>query len=100
MIFTHTTKLFICVVVTFQTHVCVQQTALDLLAKGYQVHVLADGVSSRTLKDRKFAIEVHYIFMHMYRIYRCGCIKLLGKLIVHHSFNLLDDPLFPFSINL
>jgi hypothetical protein len=41
-----------------QAHVCVQQTALDLLSRGYDVHILADGVSSRTLQDRSFALEV------------------------------------------
>ena len=41
-----------------QTQVCVQQTALDLVAKGYDVHVVADGVSSRTQVDRMFALEV------------------------------------------
>lgn len=40
-----------------ETQVCVQQTALDLLARGYEVHVIADGVSSRTQVDRMFAIE-------------------------------------------
>ena len=37
---------------------CVQQTALDLVAKGYDVHVVADAVSSRTMVDRLFALEV------------------------------------------
>ena len=29
-----------------ETHVCIQQTTLDLLAMGYHVHLIADGVSS------------------------------------------------------
>ena len=43
-----------------QCHVCVQQTALDLVAKGFDVHVVADGVSSRSLTDRMFALEVSH----------------------------------------
>jgi len=31
-----------------ETHICIAQTALDLIATGYQVHVSADAVSSRT----------------------------------------------------
>ena len=35
-----------------ETHVCVQQTCLDLLAAGFEVHLLADGLSSQRLVDR------------------------------------------------
>ena len=31
---------------------------MDLLEKNYTVHVLADGVSSRTMVERIFALEV------------------------------------------
>ena len=31
---------------------------MDLLEKNYTVHVLADGVSSRTMVERMFALEV------------------------------------------
>ncbi|MEA3406450.1 MAG: isochorismatase family protein [Chloroflexota bacterium] len=40
-----------------ETHVCVYQTARDLLARGYEVHVVADGVSSRTVDNRHIALE-------------------------------------------
>eukprot|EP00386_Alphamonas_edax_P009127 GDKI01030033.1.p1 GENE.GDKI01030033.1~~GDKI01030033.1.p1 ORF type:complete len:152 (-),score=43.21 GDKI01030033.1:16-471(-) len=41
-----------------ETHVCVQQTALDLLQLGYNVHILTDGVSSQRPLDRATALRV------------------------------------------
>jgi len=40
-----------------EAHVCIQQTVIDLRLKGYQVHVVADGVSSRNQMDRLFALQ-------------------------------------------
>jgi hypothetical protein len=40
-----------------ETHVCIQQTALDLLENGYNVHLLVDGVSSCRHADRTFALK-------------------------------------------
>ena len=40
-----------------ETHLCVSQTALDLAADGFQVHVAADAVSSRTLEKHKLGME-------------------------------------------
>jgi nicotinamidase-related amidase len=40
-----------------ETHVCVYQTAMDLLRAGYRVEVVADAVSSRTLQNRQLALE-------------------------------------------
>jgi nicotinamidase-related amidase len=40
-----------------EAHVCVNQTAHDLLARGYQVHLLADCISSRTAQNRRVGIE-------------------------------------------
>jgi hypothetical protein len=37
--------------------VCVLQTALDLRQRGYDVHVVADGTSSRFASDRLLAFE-------------------------------------------
>lgn len=45
------------VVCGIETHVCVQQTVLDLLAAGLQVHVVADAVGSRFELDRETALK-------------------------------------------
>jgi hypothetical protein len=39
-----------------QSHICVLQTALDLLSAGYSVHVVADGVSSCNKEEVPIAI--------------------------------------------
>lgn len=40
-----------------EAHVCVNQTAHDLLARGYQVHLLTDCISSRSPQNRQVGIE-------------------------------------------
>ncbi len=40
-----------------ESHVCVMQTALDLIANGFKVQVAADAVSSRRVFDYKIALE-------------------------------------------
>jgi len=40
-----------------ETHVCIEQTAIDLMAKGYAVHVVADCTSSRSQEDRLLAFQ-------------------------------------------
>jgi len=40
-----------------ESHVCVQQTVMDLLANGFQVNVAADAVSSRREFDYKIALD-------------------------------------------
>lgn len=40
-----------------ETHICVQQTALDLLTAGYEVTLVEDCVSSRKLSDKETALK-------------------------------------------
>jgi nicotinamidase-related amidase len=40
-----------------ETHVCVYQAAVDLLSKGYEVDVIADAVSSRTLDNKQIGLN-------------------------------------------
>ena len=45
------------VVAGIETHVCIQQTVLDLLAAGFNVFVAADAVASREHSDRDHALH-------------------------------------------
>ena len=40
-----------------EAHVCVLETALGAVASGYEVHVVADAVSSRTESNKNLALE-------------------------------------------
>lgn len=40
-----------------EAHICVYQTALGLLARGYKVQIVQDCVSSRTLANKQLAIN-------------------------------------------
>lgn len=42
-----------------QAHVCVEQTATDLISRGIKVHIVADATTSRTQEDRLLALEVN-----------------------------------------
>ncbi|WP_306519519.1 isochorismatase family protein [Rheinheimera sp.] len=45
------------VLIGTETHVCVLQTALDLLSSGYQVFVVAAAVGSRTIENKQLALS-------------------------------------------
>ena len=40
-----------------EAHVCIYQTAVDLLEKNYRVEVVADAVSSRRVSDKEIGLE-------------------------------------------
>ena len=40
-----------------ETHICIYQTALDLLQRDYYVEIVTDAVSSRNLKNKEIALK-------------------------------------------
>lgn len=46
------------IVTGMEAHVCVLQTALELLANGYHVHVVCDGVISRKKESLKIGVNM------------------------------------------
>ncbi|XP_065336292.1 isochorismatase domain-containing protein 1 [Cloeon dipterum] len=73
------------VVVLFgiEAHVCVEQTALELLQRGYIVHIVADATTSRTQEDRLLAFD---------RLKQAGCFISTRESII---FKLLGDKEHP-----
>jgi len=49
-------------IVGIESHVCVLQTCLDLLSKGYGVYIIRDAVSSCNKEEVPTAIEVSGFF--------------------------------------
>ena len=47
----------ICILLGIEAHICITQTALDLVAAGYKVYVLADGVSSCNREEVPIALR-------------------------------------------
>ena len=45
------------IIAGIETHVCVYQTAVDLMAAGYEVEVVSDAVSSRSSENRNVALH-------------------------------------------
>lgn len=50
-------NIFRVAVAGIETHVCVQQTVLDLLAEGFRVYVIADATGARHAIDHEFALR-------------------------------------------
>lgn len=66
-----------------EAHVCIEQTVIDLLNQDIAVHVLADGVSSRSLMDRGLALQ---------RLQSIGCFVGTSENVL---FKLLRDKNHP-----
>ena len=48
------TNLIVC---GFETHICIQQTVLDCLEKGYEVIIISDAIGSRNRVDHEIALQ-------------------------------------------
>ncbi len=62
-----------------ESHICVFKTALDALKLGFEVHVIADAVSSRTPDNKSIALE---------RLRQAGAFIVSTEMIL---FQLLDE---------
>ncbi|KAF2368033.1 Isochorismatase-like [Trinorchestia longiramus] len=71
------------VICGMEAHVCVEQTAMELLARGLTVHVAADCCTSRTKQDRNLALQ---------RLTQRGCYVTTYEAVL---FNLLRDKEHP-----
>ena len=56
-----------------ETHVCVLQTAIDLLEGGYEVHVCVDAVCSQRMGDKRIALE---------RLKQIGCFMASSEVLL------------------
>lgn len=68
-----------------ETHVCVQNTALDLLADGFAVFVAADAVGSRDRRDHDWALR---------RMENVGCVVTTAEATVFEWTARSDAPQF------
>ena len=59
-----------------ENHVCVQNTVLDLLEDNFDVHLIADACSSRSMTDRFTSLA-----FHLHLILNCLSIQNYIKLI-------------------
>ncbi|XP_026741984.1 isochorismatase domain-containing protein 1-like isoform X2 [Trichoplusia ni] len=66
-----------------EAHVCIEQTVIDLLNDDLVVHVVADGVSSRSLMDRGLALQ---------RMQSIGCFITTAENVL---FKLMKDKQSP-----
>ena len=45
------------ILVGIETHVCVYQTAIDLLEENYEVFIISDAVSSRSIDNKTIILQ-------------------------------------------
>lgn len=74
------------VLMGLESHICVEQTAMDLLSmQKFNVHIVADGVLSRSLGDRSLALK---------RLHEMGCIVSTSENVIFKLLKDKDHPKF------
>jgi nicotinamidase-related amidase len=73
------------VVAGVESHICVAQTVLGALEKGYQAHVLSDAVSSRTAANREVGLR---------RMERAGALVSSAEMCVYELLGRSDSAAF------
>jgi nicotinamidase-related amidase len=68
-----------------ETHICVYQTAVDLLGFGYEVQVVVDAVSSRAAENRQVGIR---------RMKSAGAILTSTEMALFELLRLAEGPQF------
>lgn len=74
-----------------ETHVCVYQTAVELVDLGYEVQIIADAVSSRTAKNREIALQ---------KMRDCGVVWTSTEMVLFELLKTAADPKLRDIINI
>ena len=72
------------IIAGIEAHICVQQTALDLLEKGYCVYIIADCISSRAETDLFYAEK---------RMEKAGAILTTMESVLFEMLGSADHPM-------
>ena len=68
-----------------ETHICVTQTVLGALERGYEVHVATDAVASRREEDHRIGLA---------RMDRSGAILSSAEMAIYELLERSDTPAF------
>lgn len=68
-----------------EAHICVLKTVLDALEHGFEVHVVADAVSSRTPENRQLALD---------RMRQSGAFIVSTEMLLFQLIDIAGNPTF------
>ncbi len=79
------------VIAGIETHVCVYQTTLDLLRLGYEVQIVADAVSSRTMQNTQIGLQ---------RMRQAGAVITGTEMLLFELLRVAEGPKFKEILNI